>query len=117
MLLIDDDATMIKVVPRLLREFHDVAAEMDAREAVLRLQRGEVFDVILCDLTMPYMTGVEVFEAVAVLSPAMASKIVFLTGGALSQEASAFLDECANLVIYKPFSMNRLRAVVASYVR
>ena len=116
-LLIDDDATMTKVVPRLLRDLHDVVAEMDGREAVARLQRGEAYDVILCDLTMPYMTGVEVFEAVAALSPAMASKIVFLTGGVLSQEASAFLDECANLVIFKPFTMNRLRAVVASYVR
>jgi len=116
-LLIDDDATMAKVVPRLLRDLHDVEAEMDARDAVARLQRGELFDVILCDLTMPYMTGVEVFEAVAALSPAMATKVVFLTGGVLSEQASAFLDECANLVIYKPFSMNRLRAVVASYVR
>lgn len=116
-LLIDDDTSMAKVVPRLLRDLHDVEAELDARDALARLQRGEAFDVILCDLTMPYMTGVEVFEAVFALSPALAARIVFLTGGVLSAEAGAFLDECANLVIYKPFSMNRLRAVVASYVR
>lgn len=116
-LLIDDDETMAKVVPRLLRDLHDVEAELDARQAVARLRRGEDFDVILCDLTMPYMTGVEVFEAISALSPALAARIVFLTGGALSEDASAFLDDCANLVIYKPFSMNRLRAVVCSYVR
>lgn len=116
-LLIDDDEIIAKVVPRLLGDLHDVEAELDARQALARLQRGEMFDVILCDLTMPSMTGVEVFEAISALSPALASRMVFLTGGARSEDASAFLDDCANLVIYKPFSMNRLRAVVASYVR
>jgi CheY-like chemotaxis protein len=63
-------------------------------------------------MMMPIMSGIDVYEALQSANPAQASKIVFLTGGALSERAQVFLEGCENRVIYKPFSSDKVRAAV-----
>jgi CheY-like chemotaxis protein len=77
---------------------------------------GETFDVIFCDMMMPNMSGVDVYEAVHSANPAQASKVVFLTGGASSPKASEFLARVENPVVDKPFFVDKLRAVIARVV-
>jgi CheY-like chemotaxis protein len=114
-LVIDDEPSISMIVRRLLSE-HDVVCETDGRAALSRLANGETFDVIFCDMMMPTMSGVDVYEAVSSVNPAQGSKIVFLTGGACSPKISEFLANVQNPVVDKPFVAERLRAVIAELV-
>lgn len=116
-LVIDDEQIVGRTIERILSSEHDVHVETDARRALSRIGRGEHFDIILCDLTMPSITGVEVYQAVLGANPELAERIVFLTGGVTSEAAERFLANCPNMVVHKPFSVDRLLAVVASHVR
>jgi PAS domain S-box-containing protein len=115
-LVLDDEAVVANAVRRVLRE-HDVVVETDGRAACARLERGERFDVIFCDLMMPNMSGAEVFEAIRTKDPAMAERMVFLTGGAFSPRATEFLESVANLTVAKPFRAETLRGIVRDYVK
>ncbi len=116
-LVVDDDAGVAHSVARILKRAHDVVVETDARAALTRLTAGETFDVIFCDLMMPNMTGMDLYDAVAALTPDMARHMVFLTGGVFSQRATDFIDSVANLTVSKPFSSERLRSIARDYVR
>ena len=86
----------------------------DARERILS---GEQYDVILCDLMMPQMTGMDLHGELLRLAPEQASRMVFLTGGAFTPDARAFLDGVPNQRIEKPFDTQHLRAIVNDRVR
>ena len=112
-LVIDDEPAVAKVILRFLGGLR-VSVETDARVALARLASGEVFDVVLCDLMMPELTGADVYAAVHAANPRLASRIVFLTGGTFSRELTQFLDQVPNAVIDKPFTADQVRAAIAA---
>jgi PAS domain S-box-containing protein len=115
-LCIDDDQAVLRTVTRVLGERHEVVTDLRAHDALSRIAHGEGFDIIFCDLMMPEMTGVDFYHTIRTANPALAERIVFLTGGAFTKTAAAFLETCANLVVLKPFKVLALRKVVADYV-
>ena len=80
-----------------------------ARDALARIAAGEQFDVILCDLMMPEMNGMEVYDQ---LSPALRQRVIFVTGGAFTPQARAFLAATRHPHIDKPFSEEQLRRAI-----
>ena len=82
------------------------------REALARLRADDKFDVILCDLMMPDMTGMELFEELEKAGSAKLDRFVFMTGGAFTASARQFLDRVSNAVLEKPFSDEMLRTEV-----
>jgi PAS domain S-box-containing protein len=113
-LAIDDDPLIRKVLERALETEHDVRVLGDAREALADIDRGATYDVILCDLMMPGMTGMGLHEALARSRPELAERMVFLTGGAFTEAARAFLDRVPNLRMEKPIGLSDLRGLVRS---
>jgi CheY-like chemotaxis protein len=111
-LLIDDDRLIAVAVRRALSADHDVTALLRARDALDRLAAGERYDVILCDVMMPSMTGIEFHDRLSHELPDQADRIVFLTGGAFTSTARTFLDEVSNMRMEKPFEVQALRALV-----
>jgi CheY-like chemotaxis protein len=116
-LVVDDERLITKALQRALSLDHDVTTLGDARQALLRLQRGERFDLILCDLMMPQMTGMELHAELLRVAPDQAGRMVFLTGDAFTARARAFLDQVPNGRIEKPFDTRRLRALVNDCLR
>lgn len=111
-LVIDDHAAMGLSLKLMLNEEHDVDTVTDA-QAALRLMWGGGYDVILCDLMMPGISGVELYRAVERESPELAKRFVFMTGGAGSSSAARFLEQTKLRVLEKPFRPEALRAVLA----
>src|SRR5262249_14332046 len=95
-LLIDDDQLVAGTVRRALGTEHHVTALLPAQAALDRIAAGERYDVILCDVMMPSMTGIEFHDRLSRELPEQAERIVFLTGGAFTSTARTFLDEVAN---------------------
>ncbi|MFY0570920.1 response regulator [Archangium lansingense] len=113
-LVVDDEPMIGMAIRRTLQREHEVITLTSAREAQARLISGERFDIILCDLMMPEMSGMELHQAVANHSPGLAGKMVFLTGGAFTANAHAFLNHVPNRRVEKPFSTQELRGLVQS---
>jgi CheY-like chemotaxis protein len=110
-LVVDDDASVASSLARQLRQ-HDVTSVTTARAALDLLHAGKAFDVILSDLMMPGMSGMELHAEVARMSPDLASRIVFITGGAFTAAANAFLDCIENERLDKPFTGPEVRAAI-----
>jgi CheY-like chemotaxis protein len=111
-LLIDDDPVIGVLVRRVLEKEHEVKVFTSAKDALAYLVEGHRFDVILCDMMMPIMTGMDFYNELSVRIYEQAERIVFLTGGAFTTIASEFLERSSNLHIEKPFSLQGLRLLV-----
>jgi CheY-like chemotaxis protein len=109
-LVVDDEAQIGSVLARILHA-HDFTAVTRAAEA-LELLRASPYDLVLCDLMMPDMSGIDLYEAVQREVPAMAARFVFLTGGAFTARARAFLDTVPNARVEKPFDRNTILGLV-----
>jgi PAS domain S-box-containing protein len=116
-LIIDDEPAVTKAVRRMLASEHEVVILTRASEAIDRIVAGEQFDVILCDLMMPVMTGAQFYAELAEKSPAHVDRIVFLTGGAFAIKTREFLDRVPNARLEKPFEAQTLRALVNERLR
>jgi CheY-like chemotaxis protein len=80
-LVVDDDPLVGRSVSRALRSHADVVFELEPEVALERVRRGERFDLILSDVTMPGMPGPHFFERVVALAPEQREVFVFASGG------------------------------------
>ena len=86
-LVIDDEHLVGVALTRVLYQENEVVAVTQAAEALARLNAGERYDVVLCDLTMPVVDGIEFHRLLSLTLPDEADRIVFITGGALTARA------------------------------
>ncbi len=113
-LVVDDEALVGRAVSRILATQHEVVTHTSARAALEDLAGDAAgFDLVLCDLMMPDMTGMELYAKVRDIAPVLAERTVFLTGGAFTPGAREFLARVPNARIEKPFEPDALRALVA----
>jgi len=116
-LVVDDEPMIATAIGRTLAFDHEVVVSGDAAEALERILSGERFDVLLCDLMMPQMTGMDLHAALAENAPDQAERMIFLSGGAFTAAARAFLDEVPNQRLEKPFDTRQLSALVNDRMR
>jgi signal transduction histidine kinase len=116
-LVVDDEPLITRTVQRALSKDHDILALSSAEDALAHISSGERFDVILCDLMMPQMTGMDLHSELLRIAKDQAARMIFLTGGAFTPRARAFIDETRNKLIEKPFDAIHLRAIINAQVR
>jgi len=111
--LVVDDEPMIGESVRKALASDQVTAIRSGREA-LSLCEQQDYDLVLCDLMMPDVSGMDVYAAVRLRRPALADRFVFMTGGAFTPKAKAFLAARAVEPLSKPFSIGELRQIADS---
>ncbi len=116
-LVVDDEELVVRSVKRILSKEHDVVTRVAAKEALALCAAGEKFDLILCDLMMPDMTGMDLHRELSRVAPEQANRMIFLTGGAFTAKARQFLSEVPKEHLEKPFDPANLRAIVQRYLR
>ncbi|MEM9195795.1 MAG: ATP-binding protein [Myxococcota bacterium] len=112
-LVVDDEPAVARALRRLLRG-HEVTLAASGREA-LTLCEQESFDIVLCDMMMPDLTGADVYHAVRKSNPELAARIAFVTGGAFTETAKAFLESVPNPVLQKPVEKGALRKLIREH--
>lgn len=101
-LVVDDEQPIRELCARVLtRAGYRVTSAVDGVEAV-RLVKDETFDLIVCDLRMPVVSGLEVLEAAKALRPAIA--VVLITGFGTHEMTARALQSGADTIVTKPFS-------------
>jgi CheY-like chemotaxis protein len=113
-LVVDDDAMVGRSLQRILEPEHTVTYVTSARDALDRLGMGERFDVVLCDLMMPDISGMEFDREVSQRFPEASAGLAFMTGGAFTEGAREFLARTSRPVVEKPIDVAALRALVAA---
>ncbi len=110
-LFIDDEEILTRMAVRILGKDFAVTAVADPRLA-LQMLTGPTADfaVVFCDVSMPFMSGPELYRNVHEVNPALAKRIVFITGG-ISAAVERFLHSTSNECLSKPFHADELRAV------
>jgi len=116
-LLIDDDPDVLRVTARVLSQRHEVLAVSRAQDALDKISAGEAFDLIISDLMMPVVTGMELHRVLSQLAPEHARRMIFLTGGAFTPSAREFLNRVDNLRVDKPYDRRNLLALVDRLVK
>lgn len=113
-LIVDDEEMLASALARSLKG-HTVHT---ANRGVKALELAAInrFDLVLCDLIMPEMSGKEVFEALKTLDPTIPRRFVFMTGATVTSEARAFAERVEAPVLEKPFSRAELLNVLDRFL-
>lgn len=114
-LIIDDDLLVAITLQRMLLGCEAKIATK-ASEALELLSGTDDFDLIFCDLMMPDMDGMDLFDAVKKTSPHLADRFVFITGGVFTERASHFVKTTSNRCIMKPFDFDVIIELIQSSV-
>ena len=108
LLVIDDEAPILRVIERLLSREHDVVGVLDAARAMALIEQGERFDVIMCDVMMTTMDGLSFYEQLEQVDPELAARVIFLTGGALTEAQHRSIQRRDIPIVFKPFNKRQL---------
>jgi CheY-like chemotaxis protein len=112
-LMVDDEPVIRKLAAEILSPEYEVHGVPDA-DAAVRALLTEDFDLVLLDLDLGGpIGGKSLYETLQVQQPEVADRVVFVTGGAVTQEDMDFLGRSGRECIAKPFHINQLKDVVA----
>jgi PAS domain S-box-containing protein len=111
-LIVDDEPVLASALGRSIEDDYQVVVLDSGREALDLLRRDDGFDVILCDLIMPVVTGMDLYEEIARTRPELAERIVFMSGGTFTPRARQFLASVKNPALEKPFELAVLGALL-----
>ncbi len=112
LLVVDDEPMILGALRRSLGNDYNVTCVGDGRRALERLRAGERFDVILCDLMMPELTGMDLHAELERIAPDQAARMVFVSGGAFTPRAREFLERVPNARVEKPIDFQNLRLLL-----
>ena len=115
-LVIDDEPGILRALRRVLRA-HEVVVADSGEQALDLLARDQQFHVILCDVMMRPTSGMDVHRWLITHHPLLASRVMFLTGGAFTPHARIYLEKVENPRIEKPFDTTNLLKLVRERVR
>jgi len=112
-LIIDDETLVAEAIAGVLDDY-DTTHVASAEDALALLGSGCEFDVVLCDIGLQGMSGIDLYAVVCRHMPELSQRFVFMTGGALTAEAEAFVRAHPNRIIDKPFDLVELRHTIAT---
>jgi CheY-like chemotaxis protein len=115
-LVVDDELAVGRTIHRMLSDRHDVIVLTGGSQALEVLTRGDDFDLILCDISMPDVTGIEVYSRSTASRPELIDRFVFMTGGSFTAASRTFLETVDRRYLEKPFDLETLRGIVQSRI-
>ncbi|HXE83809.1 MAG TPA: hybrid sensor histidine kinase/response regulator [Gemmatimonadales bacterium] len=118
-LVVDDDAVNRQAMVMLLeREGHQVTAVENGVEAMLQLDdHDKSFDAVVTDLQMPRLGGRAMYEQLVTGRPLVAKRFVFVTGDQARGETRAFLENCGQPSVTKPYDLSDLINAIGTVAR
>jgi len=107
-LVVEDEPALAVAVSEALEDAgFTVDRACDGEEGLTRLTEAN-YDLIVCDLKMPRIDGMQFYRAMAAATPALARRVIFVTGDVAGTDAERFLEETACRWLSKPFRLGDL---------
>lgn len=108
-LLIEDNLSFAQALAKLLRRSGATVDLADNGQRAVASLQARLYDVLLCDLRMPALSGPEFYTLLQEEYPHLRSRVIFFTGDSLGAESTAFLAQCGQPWLQKPFTAAALR--------
>ena len=118
-LIIDDEPKVAEAVRDMFGPSYDTKIVTSGGEAFALLTHepdDQRFDVILCDLHMPDLSGMDLHQRLAENRPLTAERMVFMTGGTFTERSREFVQRVSNPCVDKPIDLQQLRQLVANRI-
>lgn len=115
-LVIDDDPSVAAILAKILAADHDVTIQSSPGIALRTLLDGATFDAIVCDVMMPEISGLELYETLRRERPEQGDRLVFVTGGAYADDAERRLEGTGRPLLEKPFDIQLIRRTIGALV-
>ena len=112
-LIVDDEIAVTTMIARALRHDWDTTVCHSGRDALTILDRDPEFDVVLSDLMMPEITGMDMLRYLSAHDPTIARRLIFMTGGTLTPDSVALAEAEGVDVLLKPVDIAELRMRLA----
>ena len=107
-LVVEDEPALAQAVAEALVDAgFNVDRASDGEEGLTRLTEAD-YDLIVCDLKMPRIDGMQFYRAMATATPALARRVIFVTGDVAGTDAERFLEETGCRWLSKPFRLGDL---------
>ncbi len=107
-LLVDDEISILEVFRRVLtRQGYQVETTANSKDALDRIN-SKHYDLILCDIQMPHMNGIQMYQELENTCPDVLPRIVFISGDTVDAKTSAFMHSVSNPFLHKPLTINDL---------
>jgi signal transduction histidine kinase/CheY-like chemotaxis protein len=107
-LIVDDEPQVGAAIARLLEERFEVCVVGRGLDALARVDAGERFDAMICDVRMPGLDGLALRDALLMRGAAFARRTVFLSGAHLDDEHRARAEQGNATLFEKPLDVERL---------
>jgi signal transduction histidine kinase/BarA-like signal transduction histidine kinase len=107
-LVVEDEAALATAVADALTDAGFVVDRAGDGEEALATVRERPYDLVICDLKMPRLDGRAFYRAIAATAPALAARLIFVTGDVVGTDAERFLEESGCPWLAKPFRLGDL---------
>ena len=107
-LVVDDEAPIVELVSDILAEHYDLAMAQSGPEAQAMLAEDAAFDLVLCDVMMPGLSGVQLHAWMEREHPELARRVLFMSGGDLGPGGRELAEKAAHRILPKPFTRTEL---------
>ena len=112
--LIEDETHLLEAMRDIFEDLYEVNAFSNMDSALIWLDEGHDFDVIVSDLNMPKKTGRDLYMQLKKKGRGEESKIIFMTGGIFTADLAEWFVSIPNTKFEKPFNINVLRELLGS---
>lgn len=106
---------MCRLIARMLKPYSCEIVN-NGREALDKLAETADYDLILCDVMMPELSGPEFVQKLGESHPDLQPRVIFITGGTFRDEAREQLARFDNQVLEKPFTKDELQSAVNTHL-
>jgi len=111
-LIVEDEVNVLDILQRaLMRNGYSTVGALNGIEALKQLEEQK-FDLVMCDMRMPGMGGIEFYQEIEKQYPWLVGRFIFMSGDAVSEGNQRFLKIAGASLLYKPFELDTLMDVV-----
>jgi PAS domain S-box-containing protein len=112
MLVVDDEPVIRQLISKVLGEQGHTVDTIDNAAGALRMVKSKRYRLILLDIKMPGMSGIELYKQFQKIAPSLTKRIVFITGDVMGKRTTSFLDKTKTPCIMKPFDARQLKVEI-----
>ncbi len=115
-LVVDDEESILDLLYDFLKEKGYQVDTANTGQEALRKLKTETYDLIICELKMPNLSGPQLFDEINKTRPELSSRIIFFTGDTESLQTESFVKRTGNKVISKPFDLDWLLSFIQEFL-
>jgi len=115
-LVVDYEEGIRAAMAHMLGTDHEVLTASSGAQGKEVLESDQAFDLLILDLMMPKMSGIDLHRWLAETHPQLASRVIFVTGGVFTPVARQYLNKVSTLTFEKPLNTDNFKKTVAKLI-